>query len=445
MFGKPKKNVHSTLPDVTIATIPAEFYGGQNPSIQFKNTTKATPAAPSPVKPLLSKADKKALDSATASGSGHPFHPATLFTDRRFLIITGSCLFVLFIIGAGWFYWHQATSASIVKAPPTAPVAVIPTPTPTPVVVPTDTANSVVTIPPSTTPTVPTPTLPALAGGSLDFPSGLLGNSIDSDNDGLSDAEEQLFGTDPGNPNTANNGFSDSSNVFWLYDPTSKNPSARLIDSGLVKEYINPVFNYKIYYPSSWAVGSVDTNDRDILFSTITGENIEMRVFDLDPNQTFADWFAIWAPDQKMSELTSFSTVFQFPGMRRQDYLVYYFQDQKYRYVLLYHPADPSAATINYREVIKMMAHSFQPFGAASSSPAFDGGVTSTLESSTSSSLDIASSSTSATATSSLSATTSTTTTVGPLAPSAKPTTPATTTTSSPAARSSTSTASTTL
>ncbi len=360
-----------------MSAIPAEFYGETNPSIQFKSSPplKTKPAGEKGA--VLSKAEKKAFDKATAAGSGQKFHPVTLLSNRKFLIISGSALFLVFIIGASWYYWHQATSVSspAPSTPAAQPVASVTPPAATPstplapVVVSTSTpsANEVAS------------TISSAATTSLVFPSSLLGNTVDSDQDGLTDAEEQLFKTDPKNAYTAGNGYSDSSNVYWLYDPTSKDPNARLIDSGLVEQYTNPVFNYKLYYPSSWSIAASDNSNRDVTFSAENGEQVEVRVFDLDPAQSFSDWFSVWAPDQKISDLVPFSTVFHYQGLRRSDYLVYYFADQRYRYVILYHPADAAAAAINYREVIKMMAHSFQPFGSSASVPSLGTTATSSV------------------------------------------------------------------
>jgi hypothetical protein len=32
----------------------------------------------------------------------------------------------------------------------------------------------------------------------------------------------------------------------------------KIIDSGLITEYTNPIWQYRIYYPAGWQVGEVD-------------------------------------------------------------------------------------------------------------------------------------------------------------------------------------------
>ena len=51
---------------------------------------------------------------------------------------------------------------------------------------------------------------------------------IDSDNDGLRDWEEKIYGTDPRNPDTDGDGYLDGEEVASGYDPTKKAPGDEL-------------------------------------------------------------------------------------------------------------------------------------------------------------------------------------------------------------------------
>jgi hypothetical protein len=201
----------------------------------------------------------------------------------------------------------------------------------------------------------------------LDFPSILLGDSVDGDTDGLTDKEEaDVFNTDPGVPDTDNDGYQDGHEAYYLYNPAGKEPE-RLIEAGFFKEYENPQWHYKIYYPSMWALGNIDNEYRDILWSTLTGENIELQTITKDPQQSFSDWFSEWAPGEKYGDLVKFETYFNVQGYNRPDYLVYYFPTTDRVYVLVYHNT-PDTTVINYRTVLKTMARSFRlPPGSAGS------------------------------------------------------------------------------
>lgn len=346
MFGKkPKEDINlQELPKIGVTTIPKEFYGGANPVIKFKTVeTNLNPAPAQPIKKVEMTKQNTVEKTAAAVG------------NRKIFILVGVGLFGLFVLGAGFYYW-QISQPPKQKQPQTNPLVNNPPQNTAPVVIPT-TTTPVVEVP-TTTPEVVVPTTTvSMKGGLLEFPSILLGNSADQDHDGLLDTEEELFNTDPAKPDTDGDGYDDSMEVDNLYSPTVFAP-ARLLDTSAVKEFTNPLFGYKIYYPSSWAVANVDPEYRDMLFSTITGENIEVRVFDKENNQSFEEWFAIWAPEERLGSLMDFKTVFGGTARERNDKLVYYFSDDKHYYVIVYHLTGSSV--VNYRNVINMMARSFR-------------------------------------------------------------------------------------
>ena len=345
MFGK-KPEIKKTEPEIEVQTMPADFYGGVNPVVKFKKVEKEVVLSG---QPALTAAEKKILDKSTAAGSGLALHPASLLTNKKYAIIFGSGLFAVVVAGVSAYYYFQlkpkpiapSPQPPVIGEPAVVPAVTAPTTTETPAMVAT------------TTEIVP----PTLAEAALEFPSALLGESADLDKDDITDMAEELFGTDPSKPDSDEDGYNDGHEVFYLYNPAGKEPM-KLVDSGYVKEYANPVFGYRTYYPTGWAVGSVDGESRDVLFSTITGENIEIRTFDLALNETFADWFAKWASNENYGDLLDFESRFFSAGKSRKDGLVYYFIDQNRVYVLAYHTTDSN--TVNYRSAMLLLARSFQ-------------------------------------------------------------------------------------
>jgi len=122
--------------------------------------------------------------------------------------------------------------------------------------------------------------------------------------------------------------------------------------------YNNPNFLYELYYPKSWAIGKVDSLSQDVLFSTITGENIEVRAFDLSAGDSFESWFATHAGSEQLSDYTPFSSVFKESGWSRKDGLVYFILKNNKIFGIFYHTTDSNI--VNYKIVITMMARSFQ-------------------------------------------------------------------------------------
>ncbi len=288
------------------------------------------------------------LPSASVPGAKRP---TAILMNRSWLLVGAIALFLLFVAGASWYYWRQATETTtpvVIKNPP-------------PITIETSTAPVVISPPPTTAEVVQpiiTSTPPTLASedGPLSFPPTFVPDSNDNDRDGLTNAEEELFKSDLEVPDTDHDGYQDGLEVYYLYSPTNAAP-AKLIDSGVVKTFTNPAFGYQLYYPATWAQASVDMGYRDILLSTITGENVELRA--VVATSTFANWFSAWAPSERFENLQPFTTRYGVTGYMRSDKLVYYFPVTGRVYVLLYHPELNSA--INYRSVIGMIARSFQP------------------------------------------------------------------------------------
>jgi hypothetical protein len=396
MFGKKKQPTTPVSSSVGVTSIPSEFYGGTNPVIKFKEVKKEMEYASAHTE--VSPADKKLHDEQTASGRGKVGHPVNLLSNRRFVILTGVVIFIILTsIISLYYFWPYLFKAAPL---PSLPLPIQPTST-----IVTPISSTVVIIPSTSTPTSTVP----LRSAQLEFPSILLSDSIDGDGDGLSDREEEdAFNTDPGVPDTDSDGYQDGHEVYYLYNPSGKEPE-KLADSGLVKDYENPLWHYRIYYPAKWALGNIDNDYRDILWSTLTGENIELQVIDKKPDQKFEDWLIDAAPHEKLADLTNFESYFKFKGHSRSDYLVYYFPANDKVYVLIYHAA-PDTTSVNYRAVIKMMARSFRlpleesanttiPIEGASTSIGIPPTISTTTTSTTSPSLTPASSSISSSST----------------------------------------------
>ena len=347
MFGKKSDpSLEQPLPSVNVQTIPADFYGGLNPVVKFKKVEKEVLLDS---KPKLTPSEKKILDKITSAGNDKPLHAVNILANKKYAIIFGVLLFVVMLVVGGVYYYLQMRKSGS-GATPTPPQIEVP------IIVPDIEVPPVVTDTPVATNSVPK----FLADAPIEFPSNLLGDSVDLDKDDISDMAEELFGSDPSKPDTDEDGYEDGHEVFYLYNPAGKEPM-RVIDSGYVKEYQNPTFGYKIFYPKDWAVGAVDEASRDVLFSTLTGENIEVRTFDLPANQTFADWFKEWAPNQNFQNTLDVQTKFFEPGKSRSDSLVYYFTDSAHVYAVIYHTTDSN--TVNFRSVMVMMARSFRTAG----------------------------------------------------------------------------------
>lgn len=353
MFGKVNKKPDESA-SVKVYTIPTEFYGGADPVVKFKEVEKEVKIDATS---NLSAADKKLFDSQTAAGGSKNLHPANLFTNKKFIIISGVLVFLLAGGGYGGYYYLQLKNNSklAVKNTPTTTGSNFNNVSSQQNIVPTSTINEVEVV----TTTIATTTNSASL--VLSYPTRLFGKSADLDKDDLTDSEEEIFGTDPGVVDSDKDSYSDAHEVFYLYNPAGYKPMA-LIDAGKVKNYHNPTLGYQVYYPADWIAASVDDLNQEVLFSAPSGEYMEIASFDLSLGETFADWFGKNAKGEVYSELEKFTTRFNENGLRRKDGLVYYFQDnQNYVFVIFYNFGD--VKSVNYRAALEVMARSFRLAG----------------------------------------------------------------------------------
>lgn len=351
MFGKKQDNQLSES-EIVVSTIPEEFYGGKNPVVSFKNV--ATEVDIKEKNPILTENEKKAFHQKTSVGAQEgEWHLINLVTNPKFLALFAGIIFIVSVLGVGGYYYIKNAYFSEKNEPSLTPVVETIPEVPSEPVVETQEPEIVQEVEPPKEPEVSEIISTEVP---MEFPSVLLAESADLDDDDLTDLAEEEFGTDPGNFDSDSDSYPDGVEVYYLYNPKGFEPQ-KLVDSSLVKVYENQNFSYKIYIPINWAVGAVDEEERQVLFSTLSGENIEIRVFDLKPEESFENWFSRMALNQSFSSLIDFETRAGYQGKARNDNLVYYFLNNDKVYVLLYHTTD--TMIVNYKSVLSLVARSF--------------------------------------------------------------------------------------
>lgn len=369
-----------------VTTIPQEFFGGANPvvypkqseakekkNIQVDATTTDGSVAGTPSARHMAMSVNDAQQALNAMKADAPqskvekekklpekgtgvraAKPAPKKSKSPFVFV-GVFIVVLAILGgASWYYLfrEQPQQQNTFVTLPPAPAVTPPPPPPPPAV-----TTTIPTPPEPVEPPVPT-TTPGLNPTALRFPRILLADSTDLDVDSLTDEEEALFGTDVGIWDSDNDGYYDGQEVFNLYNPSGFAP-VRLIDSGLIRDYAHPQWKYRIYYPITWEVATLGEDEKQALFSSITGDFIEVRVMEKDANETFEMWFTRSTQDQLFTDLQPFENRFEETGMKRHDDLVAYFPTDTHVFILIYNPG--VIDSIPYRHVMQMMYQSFRP------------------------------------------------------------------------------------
>lgn len=127
--------------------------------------------------------------------------------------------------------------------------------------------------------------------------------SIDSDNDGLTDVEETVFGSSPTNPDTDGDGYKDGIEVLNSYNPT-KPGTSKLIESPFIASLTTAFAsgNYSLLYPKEWSASVVNANNQ-LLITANTGEIIKISLRDNSGGLSPLAWYLQDHPEVAVSQL----------------------------------------------------------------------------------------------------------------------------------------------
>jgi len=341
---KNKKDAKNKV-NARITVIPEIFYGGKDPLIYHEQHKK--PAVKTKQKKLKSKGKVK------------------LPISNKKIAIISVVVLILVIAGASFYYFIQGSVEAPKITPPVKKPIVKEEPkeveVPEEKEEPEEVAEEEPVEEPEEVAEEETQT-------TVTFPNILLRDSADIDIDSLTDQEEEVFQSDSGIWDSDKDGYYDGQEVFNLYNPKGFAP-VKIIDSGLVREYINPKWQYRLYYPTVWEAAGVDTENNHVIFSSITGDFVEVRAFQKLPSENFAAWFAKTIEGQSFTDLSLFSNRFKIDGYKRKDSLTAYFVAPNAVFVMIYQPSG-AAVDVPYRHIMQMMYQSFRPSAVYSELPA---------------------------------------------------------------------------
>lgn len=195
----------------------------------------------------------------------------------------------------------------------------------------------------------PVQTQPALPPGGLDL-----------DSDGLSDLEEQLYGTDPRNPDTDGDGYLDGNEVYHLYDPLTKAPS-RLIDSKRVTIFSAPA-GWSLFVPASWTMKLDAPDGAKATIDTGHGETFVLTVQNNPNKLDVLDWYLAKNPGVLSSATRAIRTKGGMEGILSEDRFSAFFPWGDKIFSIQYNM--DGQAYINYRTTFEMMLNSLKLVGA---------------------------------------------------------------------------------
>lgn len=181
--------------------------------------------------------------------------------------------------------------------------------------------------------------------------------AADTDKDGLTDVEESLYGTNLTNPDTDSDGYSDGLEVVNLYNPAGLAPQ-KIEETALVKIYANQPYNYSIFYPSLWSARALDETQREIMFTSSTGEIMQVIVDDNLEQMSLRDWYLAEVSGASGTEFDSAVTKSGLSGIKSLDGLTVYFSSGDKIYAINYSVGVKTE--LNYESTLEMMIKSFK-------------------------------------------------------------------------------------
>ncbi len=186
------------------------------------------------------------------------------------------------------------------------------------------------------------------------------GPGVDTDSDGLTDVEEDLYGTDDRDPDTDGDSFLDGNEVFHRYSPLGEAPQT-LLDTGAVAEFIASDGTFQFTYPTDWDVSeALDQADgvQEITLDTDSSATITLTLATLEEGETFEDWY-----DNNGLEDIRFSQLQE--TLTKEGYLEYMSNDElttfvvvdEVVYTFIYDLRDE--LTVDFLQTFQMLINSF--------------------------------------------------------------------------------------
>ena len=182
--------------------------------------------------------------------------------------------------------------------------------------------------------------------------------SSDVDQDDLTLAEENLYGTNPNAVDTDQDTFTDGQELISGYDP--KVSGGTRANSGLFTSYASSA--YTIIYPTTWTIRDQDQLGTDVLFVSTQGDFVQMLVIDNVSGLSLEEWYQQNVPNVTAGSAVAISFN-NLTGFRHPNELSYYMTsvaDNSKIYIITYNPSNREA--YYYFSTFHIMANSLLLF-----------------------------------------------------------------------------------
>lgn len=199
-------------------------------------------------------------------------------------------------------------------------------------------------------PVVPEPEAPVVVPEAAAVPA------PDTDNDGLTNPEETVFGTSILIADSDQDSFTDAEEVRNGYDPAA--PGSRLEQSGRFR-FVEFQELWRVLLPVSWTLLSDPVIPADILIETATPNTVGIHVDQKPLEMPFSDWLASTDPSTDPDALLSFISKAGVAGWRTPDGRTVYLASGTMVLVARYRTG--GSGSIDYPIIFEHMIQTVQP------------------------------------------------------------------------------------
>lgn len=174
----------------------------------------------------------------------------------------------------------------------------------------------------------------------------------DRDNDGLTDAEEDLLGTNKDLADSDNDSYVDVEELQNLYNPAG---SDKLVDSPKISSYLDPINHYSLLYPNTWQK-TIPQQD-SVMWQSADNQFIQIVIMPNQAGQAVDGWYKKTFSQSALSDdaLVSGKT---WQGVKSEDGLYYYLQGLSGNAILIIQYYPGPAHLLNYPAVFSAMVAS---------------------------------------------------------------------------------------
>ncbi|MGD8786640.1 MAG: hypothetical protein PVJ60_04385 [Phycisphaerales bacterium] len=182
-----------------------------------------------------------------------------------------------------------------------------------------------------------------------------LSGPIDSDDDGLSDKEEIILGTNSQEKDSDGDGYEDLAEIFNLYNPAG---SGKLEENLAISTYKNETFSYQMFYPVRWPSSKFGGDD-SLMFTL--GDNQFIQII-VQPNESKLDLRQWYLEQLNLAEfpVSRQITKNSWEGVASEDGLTFYLMDKKKEYIITINYSVGTATVISYKNLFRLMIDSFE-------------------------------------------------------------------------------------